>query len=274
MSGAAPPGPPPQPAGWRARRVGRGLRGWIGVLLPWMPGPVRPGEVLDSLLSILLDRSGQVSDVDFQRYAPNRFIIELAPGNYRQNYQPIEARILQQWQQRMQAHLATANQRQGRLLYRLGGPLLLELHPSETLRDEQARILYRLESAAPTPQLTGACLERLEDGRRWRLYAGLTSLGRDPSNEVALDSPQVQGSRLVSSRHAHLISENGRSLLFDGDPGGAPSVNGTYLNGRAVPREGIELHDGDVIILAALNPTRPDPYTPGVAALRYIRECA
>lgn len=269
-----PPPTPPAPGGkgstaWRARRIERRLER----LLPWESGPVRPAEVIEALLTILLDRDSLVEDANYRKYAPNHFIIELGEENYRQNYEPIAGRVVQQWQERLQEHLATANSRQGRLVYRLGGPLAVEVRPSPKLAADEARVLFRLDPDSGKPRPLPACLERLEDGRRWRLHEGIISIGRDPSNDIVLDLPHIQARRLVSSRHAYIAYAGGHYILHDGDPGGAPSVNGTYVNQLRITTEGQELLDGDLIILASLAPNQPRPDTPGAAALRFLLRC-
>lgn len=259
----------PETGAWHARRIERHLQ----KLLPWEGGPVRPSEVLDALLAILLDRHSLMEDANYRKYTPNHFLVELNEANYRQNYQPIEERVVQQWQSRLQEHLVTTNSRQGRLVYRLSGPLKIEMRPSPRMAPDEARVLYRHDPAATQERLLPACLERVEDGRRWRLHEGIVSLGRDASNDIVLDTPAIQSTRLVSSRHAYISCQKDRYILFDGDPGGTPSVNGTYINQYRVQGGGQELQDGDTIILAALAPNRPRPDTPGVAVLRFRSDC-
>lgn len=259
-----------EPGKWRARRIERRLAN----VLPWRMGPLRPVEIIGRLEYTLLDRTAMVEDANYYKYTPNHFIVEINDDNFRQNYQPILGRVAQQWQEQLAQHLATANSRQGRLTYRLGGPLRVEIQPSEQLKPHEARILYRLAADLGGPRRLPACLERIEDRHCWPLHEGVLSLGRDSSNDIALDTPAVQSARLVSSYHAHLVCEPGSIRLFDGDPGGAPSVNGTYVNHRRVPSAGHVLQDGDIIILAALQPGRPRPDTPGVAVLRFVNNCS
>jgi hypothetical protein len=259
----------PETGKWRARRLERRLER----LLPWEGGPVRPAEVIDALQTILLDRISLVEDANYRKHAPNHFVVELGESNYYQNYQPIEARVVQQWQERLQEHLNTANSRQGRLVYRLGGPLKVEIRPSNKLAQDEARVLYRLDPESSTPRLLPACLEQIEDGKRWRLHDGIVTLGRDSTNDIHLDRPHVQARRLVSSRHAYIVCQNGHYMLYDGDPGGTPSVNGTYVNQLRIPPGGQELLDGDLIILASLVPNQPRSDTPGTSVLRFHLTC-
>jgi pSer/pThr/pTyr-binding forkhead associated (FHA) protein len=82
----------------------------------------------------------------------------------------------------------------------------------------------------------------------------------------------VQEKRLVSGQHAYLQCDEGQVWLFDGAPAGGVSTNGTFVNGVRVPAHGSRLQDGDVIVLAALDPENPKPDVPGTATLRFIVE--
>jgi pSer/pThr/pTyr-binding forkhead associated (FHA) protein len=79
---------------------------------------------------------------------------------------------------------------------------------------------------------------------------------------------------MVSGEHAHIRCQEGVCRLYDGSPGGKPSLNGTFVNGRPVPAEGQPLRDGDAIILAALDPARPKADTPGAAAFTFEASCS
>lgn len=256
----------PAREGWRHRMIKH--------FLPWDHSAIRPAEVIDTLRAVLLDRKNLVEDAAYAKTVPNRFVVELGEENYRRNYQPIERRVVQQWQDQLQAHLLNANERLGRAEYRLGGALLVEIRPASGLSEDQARILYRLDPNTVTRprELTG-CIELLGDGRRWRLRQGVMILGRDPACDIVLDTPDIVTARLVSSRHAYLACNNEHILLFDGDPGGQPSLNGTYVNNRPVMAGGHALREGDTMQLAALTPGRPRPDTPGVAVFRFHKDC-
>jgi hypothetical protein len=251
---------------WRTRLIRH--------FLPWDHSAIRPAEVIDALRAILLDRKNLVEDAGYAKHVPNRFVIELGEENFRRNYEPIERRVVQQWQDQLQEHLLNANERLGRAEYRLGGALALEIRAAAGPAEDQARILYRLDSnAVSRPRELTGCLELLGDGRRWRLRQGVLTLGRDPACDISLDTPAIVSSRLVSSRHAYLACNDAHYLLFDGDPGGQPSLNGTYVNTRAVRAGGHDLRDGDIIQLAALVPGQPRPDTPGVAVFRFHKDC-
>ncbi len=75
--------------------------------------------------------------------------------------------------------------------------------------------------------------------------------------------------RLISGRHAYIRLENGVYSLYDGDPDGKSSLNGTFVNGQMIPAQGIRLQPGDVIQLAAHNTADPRPDAPGVAVFSF-----
>jgi len=79
--------------------------------------------------------------------------------------------------------------------------------------------------------------------------------------------------RLVSGQHAYVHCLPEAYRLFDGAPNGLPSVNGTFVNGRPVPAGGQLLHDGDILILAAVRPLSPSLDTPGVVGMRFRARC-
>jgi predicted component of type VI protein secretion system len=112
-----------------------------------------------------------------------------------------------------------------------------------------------------------ACLEVLPGGQRWALHPGVVTIGRGSGCDISLDAPVIKEKKLVSNLHAHLNCQGESYRLFDGAPDGKPSRNGTYVNLRRLPQGGVELKDGDLILLAALDPEHPDPDGPGVASL-------
>ncbi len=99
------------------------------------------------------------------------------------------------------------------------------------------------------------------------------SIGRDTNADISVSDPVVREKRLVSGHHATLRVENGAIKLYDGTPDGKPSLNGTYVNYRRVPPTGIALQNGDIIILASVDPETPRTDTPGVITLRFWLEC-
>lgn len=251
---------------WKARSIRH--------FLPWDRHPIRPAEVIDTICDLALDSKNVLEDANYGKNAPNQFIVEVGPENYRAQYQPIEEHILQQWEERLKEHLMLANDRLGRVEYRMAGPIGIQIRPGEALREDEARVLYRLDAnSQPARKEVTACLELPADGRRWRLKPGVNTIGRDPSCDIYIDLAAVLSKRLISSRHAFVVCDENRSRLFDGDPAGGASLNGTYLNNRFVTPEGQELQDGDMIILAALALGRPRPDTPGVAVLRFLGKC-
>ncbi len=88
-----------------------------------------------------------------------------------------------------------------------------------------------------------------------------------------LDQPRVQELRLVSGQHAYLHCLPEACRLFDGSPNGQRSINGTFVNKLPVPANGQLLHDGDIVILAAVRPQFPSLDTPGVVGLRFRARC-
>jgi hypothetical protein len=255
----------------------------------------------NELCDVLLSRENLLEDVHYQKVAPNRFKVELNSENYARNYQPLLARVIQQWQARMLECLATANSRLGRKEYILAGGIHIEVLPAFDLKAHQARIFSQIRpdqpaQAAPQagvrvasgpqpgPRPTGpapvptaqvqpltAYLEQFPGGRRWALYPGVMTIGRQDTCDIHLDSPEVHERRLISSQHAFLHCDAQHVRVFDGTPGGRPSLNGTYVNRQRVFAEGYELREGDLITLAAANPADPRPEAPGVVSFRFHR---
>jgi hypothetical protein len=245
----------------------------------WSRTAIRPADVRAGLEAALLDREAMLEDATYRKVAPNQFVVEVNPRSYETIYAPIAARVVEQWGAAMLEHLMTVNSRLGRKEYSLGGRMWIEIRPAEDLDENTVRIRYRIspeaggQTMAYLP-LTG-CLELLPTGTRFRMQGDLTVLGRDPAAGIRLDSPIVVERRLVSAQHAYIRSAGGDFYLYDGSPEGKPSLNGTYLNGRrVVPGQGQRLEAGDLIQLAALDPNHPQPDTPGVVTLRFLRECA
>ncbi|HSM59114.1 MAG TPA: FHA domain-containing protein [Candidatus Sulfomarinibacteraceae bacterium] len=236
--------------------------------------PLLPADVNRHLREAMLDKQNWLEDVNYGKIVPNVFVVEVGEDNYRRNYAPIAPQVLQQWRDRLLTALNVANSRHGRRTYRFGGSVRLEIRPAADLGQHEVRVRSRIEpdaEAAPAP--AAPCLEAVDGRRRWPLREDLIVIGRSSKSDIYLDDPQVQEHRLVSSRHAHLRRKAGRYLLYDGSPDGKASLNGTYVNDREVHDQGYELQDGDLIVLAAVNPAHPRPDTPGVAALRFRRKC-
>lgn len=255
--------------GWQVRVIGPGR--------PWGTHRPRPADVRESLCAAMLARENLLEDADYHKIVPNRYIVELEEENYIRYFRPIQERILRQWRAKLLAHLTTANSRQGRQEYHLGGAIHIEVRPVSDLAANRVRILCRVQfgEAGEQQDQTGmkACLEVLSGDRRWTLRPGLMTVGRDESCDIHLDMPMVQEKRLISGKHAYLRHQDGQFLIYDGVPGGKPSTNGTYVNGRRVPQAGQLLQDGDTLILASLDPANPRLDTPGVAAFRFREDC-
>ena len=245
---------------------------------PWGSRPDRPADVGDELCKALLTRENIIEDANYRKIIPNQFVVEIGAENYARNYQLLKDQILHQWNEKLLDYLLTANNRQGRQEYRFAGPLQIEIYPVPDLGTGQIRIFSRVKTGGELNSQTGsqielpAYLEILTTMRRWKLHAGIVTIGRDSRCDIFLDIPEIQHKKLVSSQHAFLNCMTDRFLLFDGSPNGTPSLNGTYVNSRRLPQGGVELTNGDLILLAALDPNLPNPETPGVASLRFLQE--
>lgn len=236
--------------------------------------PLLPADVNRHLREAMLDKQNWLEDVNYGKIVPNVFVVEVGEDNYRRNYAPIAQQVRQQWRDRLLTALNVANSRHGRRTYRFGGSVRLEIRPAADLAQHEVRVRSRIEpdaEAAPAP--AQPCLEAVGGRRRWPLRGDLIIIGRSSKSDIYLDDPDVQEQRLVSSRHAYLRRRDGRYLLYDGSPDGKASLNGTYVNDREVHDEGYALQDGDLIVLAAVDPAQPRPDTPGVAALRFRQSC-
>jgi len=250
---------------------------------PFGAAELRPADVGNDLAGLMLSSNSVLEDVNYTKIVPNRFIVEVNEDNYAQNYQPIAGRVIQQWTERMLRRLMTANSRLGRREYRFGGRVTIEIRPVNNLPPSQARVIFRIDAdenqPAPGARLGAgagagaACLQMLPAGPRYPLNAPMVTLGRDAACDIRLDMPMVAQARLVSGRHAYIRQDGGRFFVHDGAPYGRPSLNGTYVNGRAVPAGGYPLQNGDTIILAALDPNQPRSDTPGVVTFRFSTNC-
>lgn len=247
---------------------------------PWASQPVRPADISDGLTGIMFARENILEDVYYHKVVPNRYIIEVGQENYARNYKNIEGQIKGQWRSKLLQELATANSRLGRREYAFGGPVQVELQPAEDLQANQVRIRWQIgQEQSPSEDQAGkACLELRAGGRtagqRWRLRAGVITLGRYDTCDIHLDQVDIQERRLISGQHAYLRSETGGRLrLFDGSPDGKPSRNGTFVNNHRIPPGGQLLQDGDQIILAAPTPGQPQPGAPGTATFIFYQDC-
>lgn len=237
--------------------------------------PIQPADVNRQLEKAMLLDENLLEDVNYGRVVPNEYVVELNEDHYEHQYRPIERQVVDQWRDRLLTLLNITNSRYGAKKFHFGGPVQVRLQPVTDLAANEVRVQGHINAAVPIPQpaAAAACLEQVGGGRRWTLREGVTLVGRDPACDIHLDVPLIQQRRLVSSRHAFLRCEGGRCRLHDGAPGGKPSVNGTYVNGRRILAAGIDLNEGDLIVLAALDPADPRPDTPGVAALIFHASC-
>lgn len=255
-------------AGWQVKL--------IEPRLPWGNRPARPAELAENLSTIMLASENLLEDAEYNKIIPNQYVVEINRNHHARYFQPIEKEVLQQWQSRMLERINTANSRQGRNEYRLAGPLHIEIRPVDDLSPVQVRVLYRIQADERRPgseDALPACIKLLPSGRTWPLRPGITTIGRAKDCVIALDMPVVRAKRLISSRHAYLVYEEGRYRIFDGSPDGKPSLNGTFVDYQLVGPEGRLLQDGDIIILAAIDPRHPRTDTLGIVALRFDMDC-
>jgi hypothetical protein len=136
---------------WQVRMVRPGMPGLdrlqdLGLPeIPWLKRPIRPADIGGVLRDVMLARENMLEDVNYKKVVPNRFIIEVSEGNYSIQFRPIETQIIQQWRELLLEELVTANSRQGRKEFRFGGRLRMEVRPARDLRENEARILSRVE---------------------------------------------------------------------------------------------------------------------------------
>lgn len=251
------------------------LREYIRQPLPWRRGqPVRPADVREHLEAAMLDRNNVLEDARFASIVPNEFFVELSPDNYERHYRLIERRVVDQWLTQLAQAVQTTNQRQGREQYQFGGELRIHVSPAVDLAIDQVRVRCRIVPDPEPEPAAGGCLELLSTGQRWELPAGSTIVGRGEAADIVLDAGRTDARTLISSRHLTLqVDERGQVWAYDGVPGGRPSTNGTFVNGQRLTQDGRVLADGDVLVLAPLNPNQPRPDAPGTIALRYNARC-
>ncbi|MCI0393904.1 MAG: FHA domain-containing protein [Chloroflexi bacterium] len=281
------PGPPTPPLRRALRALPEILDAGLGQLNPirfvQRSGPVLPADLNKRLAAAMLDRKNHLEDVNYGKIVPNDYLVEVNEDNYRGHYQPIEGEVREQWRQRLLDALNTANSRQGRKEYRFGGRVDVQVRPVPDLPENEVRLYARIKAdeaaagpaapAGPGLAVGRPCLEQLPGGRTWPLREGTTTIGRSRTADIFLNSPEIQAQRLMSGQHAYFQLGGGRCRLFDGSPAGKPSLNGTFVNGRPVTAGGQELRDGDVIILASVDPARPRPDTPGATGFIFRAHC-
>jgi hypothetical protein len=237
--------------------------------------PVLPADVTKRLETALLARENLLEDVDYGKIVPNDYVVELNESNYRRNYMPIERQVCERWQSRLVSVLNTTNDRWGRSAYRFCGPVRVRIRAVADLEESQVRLRCQVNpDVGANSTIAGpACLELIPGGRRWPLQKEMVTVGRDNVCDVFLDMPVVQQARLVSGQHAYIVHKAGEYHLFDGGPGGRPSVNGTFVNGQRVGPDGYNLSDGDTIILALQGLNQPRSDAPGAVAFLFRWDC-
>ena len=249
--------------------------GELGKLAERQPVPILPADVGKHLLKAMWAQKNILEDARYLKVVPNDYLVELNEVNYHHHYQPVETLVCEQWQERLLEALYTANSRQGRKEYRFGGRVCIRLQPTTALDVDEVRIHCQINSevGVSAREAIAACLELLPDEQHWPLREEITVIGRDGTCEVYLDLPLIQQTRLISGQHAYIRQEGNGFYLYDGSPEGKASVNGTFVNDQRLSPAGRLLQEGDIIILAALDPHQPRVDTPGVAAFRFRAAC-
>jgi len=201
---------------------------------------ITPAEIGDALCKIIMSKGNVLEDANYNKILPNSLVVELSQDNFQKHYEPLKQSLIQQWREKLVEHLMTTNSRLGRKEYRFGGQLHIELHPAVDIIDNRARVLCRVEpNVDPEVQKllsqkmqgkeTGY-LELVNGDRRWPLFPGDNTIGRDASCDIFLDVPVIQAKRLVSGQHARIYVDRGQHILYDGSLLGKPSANGTFVN--------------------------------------------
>lgn len=239
------------------------------------PFPILPADIGKRLQVVMLAQENIVEDVRYFKIVPNDYLVKLNEDHYNRCYKPVEKLVCEQWREKLLEVLNTTNSRQGYKEYRFGGRVRIRIQPVANLGKDEVRIHCEVNSevGALAAGAVSACLELLEGGWQWPLREEITVIGRDDACDVFLDIPLVQEARLISRQHAYIRHEDNHILLYDGSPDGQASVNGTFVNGQRVSQAAHVLQDGDVIILAALDPSQPHYHTSGVVALRFRANC-
>lgn len=241
---------------------------------------ISPAEISDGLCKIMMAKGNVLEDANYNKILPNSFVVELSQDNFQKHYEPLRQSLIHQWREKLVEHLMTTNSRLGRKEYSFAGQLHIELRPAADIMDNRARVLCRVEpnvdpeGQKPSSQIKvqgkeTAYLELVNGDRRWPLFPGDNTIGRDASCDIFLDVPVIQTKRLVSGQHARIYVDRDQHILYDGSVLGKPSANGTYVNSQRIPSYGVPLQNGDIIILGALHPQNPNLDTLGAAVLRF-----
>ncbi|MCB0214554.1 MAG: DUF3662 domain-containing protein [Anaerolineae bacterium] len=251
-------------------------------------GPMRPADVSRYLQQAMLDPENTLEDAQYRKIVPNRYVVELNEQTYKTHFQPIGSVVCTQWQDKLEQVLETKNSRLGRDEYRFAGPVQVEIETVTDVAENEVRIQSQIIApadvipepepppppppSAPVPTTT-ACLELLPGEQQWQLSRDVTLIGRNSTCDIHFDYSFVKQKRLISGQHAYIRYQDGRYRLYDGAPDGSPSSNGTFINDRRVSPKGHVLQAGDVIILAAVDPSNPRPDTLGVVTLFFNTDC-
>lgn len=188
--------------------------------LPWLNHPIRPADIGGELRGAMLTRENMLEDVNYQKVVPNRYVVEVSEENYARQFRPIEGQVLRQWRERLLEDLVTANSRQGRKEFRFSGRLRLEMRPAPDLKDNEARILSRIEPDAPKPgtPAPGAPVPGAAAGPRGGRITGVTPPPAARPHVV----PPIRPSQTQPPVNAPLSPSAG-------PPPGGPPASAAYL---------------------------------------------
>jgi hypothetical protein len=168
---------------------------------------------------------------------------------------PLQARL----EQDVREHLTLVVQARG---YELLGALLVHLRLSEAAQEGEVQLISKFDPTAlaptpPTPPTASTlALYEPQTERTFPLSQAEIRIGRHPDNDLSLARLPAQLCQRVSRFHAHIRTEAGQFILYDGLNGQA-SANGTYLNGERLTNTGRPLKQGDTIILGQLPHDHP-----------------
>ncbi len=221
-----------------------GIGGGFGVKL-------QPVEVLKQL--------ERAMDSDRRTWARDEWIV---PNVYEVWLHPDDFAEFSTWDDGLRNELRShLDERARRNRCRFVGPLSVRVREDDTVRRLDPRVSATISDDAPSnaasappprgdtaristpaPRAGGVSvvlrgLDGQFKGQSFVLRPRLTTVGRDPSNDIVLEHKHV------SRRHATIVLEHGRMQVED-----LGTVNGTWIDGEPVRTSGVE--SGNVIAFA------------------------
>lgn len=240
---------PPAPA--RQRMVGAVRQGlsWFGGLLDGFERRaeqlVEPGAQPAGGRNIDQPRLAQLLEQELEQnlqymmnriVAHNAYTVLLSPADYAQ-YEPLRALGEEELTNYLQQVVAARD-------YTLPGALEVTVAAAPELAPGRVRVHSRIVAGRSGP----AAAELQLDGEATACKLTLHTTGIGRSRENALCVAQADLRQIVSRRHARVVREGERFVLYDGD-GIQPSMWGTFVNGEPLNGAGRALQHGDVIVL-------------------------